>query len=109
MCIWYHDNFPSRNGYNVHVTVIYNDNYGQIRNGRIDVHSTIWRGSARNKLHYGWCSDSNGNEVWHDLSYADPDNKAVIALLHQFHFDKRQLYSQQTYRRMRLPRPPGPL
>ena len=103
MTLWYHDAFPSTNGYNVHVTVVYNDQHGQVKNGRIDVHSTLWRGSNHTKLHYGWCTDNQGNEVWRDLNAADPKNKAVIAILHQFHMDKRELYSRKAYCRMRLP------
>ena len=103
MTMWYHDSFPSTNGYNVHVTVVFDDQHGQNYNGRIDVHSTLWRGSNHSKLHYGWCVDNEGNEIWRDLNASDPNNKAVIAILHQFHYDKRELYSPKTYNRMRLP------
>ena len=110
MTLWYHDSFPSTNGFNVHVTVVYNDQRGQVRNGRIDVHSTLWQGFGNNKIHYGWCADSRGREVWKDLDASVPINKPIIALLHQFHFDKRALYSRKTYKRMRLPNTaPGPL
>ena len=100
---WYHDSFPSLNGYNIHISVIYNDQRGSNRNGRIDVHSTLWQGASHSKIHYGWCVDSNHNEVWRDLDPRVPMNKPIIALLHQFHFDKRILYAPQTYKRMRPP------
>ena len=101
---YYHDSFPSTNGYNMHITIVFNDSHGKVRNGRIDVHSTLWRGSGQKKIHYGWCTDANGNEVWRDLDPRVSSNKMIIALLHQFHFDKRAFFSVKTYRRMRLPK-----
>ena len=94
MLLWRHDDIKVTQG-DLHITVIFRDQWGKVQNGPVDHHSTYYFSPTR-KYQYGWRFGE-----WAD-SRDSPNRGAQILLFEQFKFDRARLglYDARVIRRM---------
>ena len=83
MVVWRHDLIKPKEG-DLHITVIFRDQWGKVQNGPIDHHCTYFF-SPTVKYHYGWKFG-----LWAE-SRDSPNLEAQILLFEQFKHDRTRL------------------
>ena len=83
MVVWRHDLIKPEEG-DLHITVIFRDQWGKVQNGPIDHHCTYFF-SPTVKFHYGWKFG-----IWAE-SRDSPNLEAQILLFEQFKHDRTRL------------------
>ena len=84
MTLWRHDQVKPKEGGDLHITVVFRDQWGRVQNGPIDHHCTYYFSPTR-KFHYGWKYG-----LWAE-SRDSPDLGAQILLFEQFKHDRTRL------------------